>query len=154
MGEYRNNVNTFTAENADFPSAYNFLLNQRQQELTVMGFNAQEIGQILQNEEIGIVEQAFRNKVNPAKSIYDIAKFRGYKLEEKSEGKKEEVKEEKEEIKPTLEAEKKAEAAAKNLGGLPGTSGGKLNAEALLAMSEEEFSKATKDGEWQKIMGG
>jgi len=36
MGEYRNNVNTFTAENADFPSAYNFLLNQRQQELTVM----------------------------------------------------------------------------------------------------------------------
>ncbi len=140
---YKAQSEEFAAKTPEFPLAYNFLLKQRDQELQYMGFtDPVQRAKILQNEEIGIVEQAFRNKRNPAEAIFEVAKYRGFKIEEKPAA----------EVKPAnLEAEKKAAEATKSLGAVPGAAAGKMTAEALLQMSEEEFAAATKDGKWAEL---
>lgn len=145
VAAYQTQATEFTTATPDFKDAYGWLMQHRDKELVTLGFkDPVQRRQIMQSEEVGIVEQAFRDQINPAQRLYDIAKFRGYKMTEPA--------------KPgtpaaqaNLDKERKAEAASKSLGSVPGSPSTKLTAEVLLNMSDEEFAEATKGAKWQGV---
>lgn len=140
VGIYQTQAQEFSAKTPDFKEAYNFLLSNRNSELQQMGFtDPMQRKTIMQNEEIGIVDQAFRGGVNPAERLYAIAKFRGFKPSTAA-------------VAPaTLDQEKKNAAATKSLGSVPGSASTKMTAEVLLSLSDEEFAAATKGNKWQEM---
>lgn len=151
--QFQNFVATYQAKSAEFAvktpefkKAYNFLLTNRDAELQQMGFtDPTQRKAIMQNEEIGIVDQAFRNGVNPAERLYAIAKFRGYKSPAAPAAPT---------TPATLDQEKKNAAATVSLGSVPGTAATKMTAEVLLSLSDEEFAAATKGDKWQALFKG
>lgn len=147
MMAYQAKTTEFASQTPDFREAYTFLLTNRDAELQQMGFtDPVQRQQIMRNEEIGIVDQAFKNGVNPAKRIYDIAKFRGYKMVAAQPGTDKQP--------ATLDPEKKNAAATKSLGSVPGSPAGTVNAETLLNMSEADFAKVTSGDNWAKFFRG
>ena len=146
VSNYQTQAQDFAAKTPEFKEAYNFLLSNRDAELQQMGFvDPMQRKAIMQNEEIGIVDQAFRDRVNPAERLFAIAKFRGYKPAVASAQTNQPA---------TLEQEKKNAAATKSLGSVPGSASTKMTAEVLLSLSDEEFAAATKGDKWQAMFKG
>ena len=80
VGRYVGAVQAFTAEKPDFQEAYRHLFNDRQAEHREAGHTDPELlERMLFAEEAGIVDQAFRDGVNPAQRLYRLAERRGYK---------------------------------------------------------------------------
>lgn len=148
--EYQQFVSAYQAKSAEFAQktpefkeAYNFIVSNRDRELQILGFtDPVQRNNIISNEELGIAQQAFREGVNPAQRIYEMAKFRGFKPQTVSPPG---------ESAANLDKEKQAAAATRSLGGVPGSTQTKVTAEVLLSMSEEEFAAATKDGKWAEV---
>lgn len=82
--------------------------------------------------------------VNPAQAAYAIAKARGYtpKAAQVAQPTGEQV----------IKSQQKVASAAKTLG-TGGAPSGKITAEALASMSDEEFAELTKGNKWEKLMG-
>lgn len=78
IGGYANAAKQFTEKTTDFPDAYKHVIETRKQELIEQGFEDQAIVQMLRNEELGLVSNAWQNGQNPAQVIYKMAKVRGY----------------------------------------------------------------------------
>ncbi len=150
VNAYQGQAAEFKSQMPDFQTAYNFLMSNRDAELQTLGFvDPTQRRQIMQNEEIGIVEHAFRDRVNPAKRLYDIAKFRGYKIDVVSNGG---VASNTSSTTANLDKEKKAAAATQSLGAVAGSpSTSKVTAESLIAMSDDEFAAATSGSKWKEM---
>jgi len=136
---YKNYAASFAKSNPDFGDAYNNLLQNRYQELTVIGYSPQEAKNLLFQEEAMIVSKAYQDGVNPAERMYQLAKQRGHSnkpVEQKSN-------------QPTMEQIAKTKNAGMSLSNTSGgaSKGPDLSIEALLAMDDADF-----DANWDKVI--
>jgi hypothetical protein len=130
---YKIKATEYTAENPDFTDAYQYVLNNRLEELQVNGLSKQEAIELAQKEEFGIALKALQDGANPAQRIYKIAQLRGYKkAEAKSEQKKD------------LSVIEKGQKNSKVSGSAAPE--GELSLEALAEMDDAEFEAA-----WKKL---
>jgi len=77
----------FAAQQPDYWDAYEFLEKTRSQELEAMGYNEQQVAEVVANERGMIVTQSLQRDANgritgwtqnPAEVAYNLAKMRGY----------------------------------------------------------------------------
>jgi len=133
---------TFAAEKPDYYQAVNHVRAQRVTELQILGLDETEAAQQANRE---LKEAAFfhaHKGRSPAQVAYQLALAKGFKAGAQQPSAQEKF--------STMQ---RGQAAAKTIGG-GGAAKGELSAQALLAMSDDEFAEATKDGKWQKMMGG
>lgn len=145
----QNNVSEFKKEAPDYDQAYEFIRGERIKEL--MAINDCEEGeaaQLVNQEELNFTIQCAQKGRNAAKALFAYAKQRGYKAAEGDEA------EESPEAKK-LTTIAKGMASSKSLSSAAGKSNQLLTAEALAAMSDEEFSefKAKNPRKFREIMG-
>jgi hypothetical protein len=165
VNTYKAQATEFSRETKDFPQAYKFLLTSRQAELTAAGIP--NVGQVLEQEEGWLAEQAMKQGKNAGEAIYAMAKARGYKpgnghaensganSANSAENRDEETGQFKK-IEDKLDRIAEGQEKNKSLGGASGSGAGAgMTLEALLAMDGEEFNAATADPKkWKKLWGG
>lgn len=130
----------FRQAKPDYDSALQFMLDSRAKEFAAFGHDASTAKQLAAQE---MAQSALMNAargLNPAEIAYRVAEARGYRPATVSADQK-------------LQMQAKGVAASKSLG-TGAASGGKMSADALLSMSDEEFAEATKGNNWRKLMGG
>jgi len=127
--------NEFEARTPDFQAASAFLRDARAQELSTFGVDPYRVQQILGLEKLQLAQAALQQGRNPAEVIYALAKMRGYapKAGARREGDGEAAK---------LARIARGQEAGTSLGAASGAAPGKTGIEALLAMSDAEFSTA------------
>lgn len=117
MSTVNEKVTEFTKDNADYPQAFKFLMEQRSAEFKAFGMSEQEVAQAIDREAIGIAQGALARGRNPAAVAYEMAKSRGYTYKEP--GKDQD--EGQESLKQTMDRlDKGGKAAATNQGGNAG----------------------------------
>ncbi|HXF55638.1 MAG TPA: hypothetical protein VNK52_16110 [Hyphomicrobiaceae bacterium] len=140
----------FTARQADFPKAYEFLRNQRIAELTILnGLTPEQAAQEVRKEAQSLAMSAFERGKSPAAILYDIAKARGYAPpapESKTSA-------EKTPAEQVIENIRKSKAAGDTLSGGGGAPQPELTVERLVAMSQDEFDKVPEHI-IRKLLGG
>jgi hypothetical protein len=109
-----------------------------------LGHDEDQAKEIAQNEIDQAAMQWAHQGRNPAQIAYEFAKARGYtpKAQQQQQSASEKI-----------AAQQKGTAAARSLGGGGAPNAGKLTAEALANMSDEDFSKLT-DAQFSQAMGG
>jgi DNA repair exonuclease SbcCD ATPase subunit len=131
----------FAKQAPDYGDAIKLLDSMRVQELMVFGATPEQAHEQAVNERIQAAFTWAHQGMNPAEIAYNLAKTRGYapKGAQTAEQK--------------IAAQQKGTAAAKSLGGGGTPNAGKLTAEALASMSDEDFAKLT-DAQFRQAMGG
>lgn len=145
LGSYASSaVATFKKDAPDYDAAYEYVRRERVSDImeTEECDEATAVNVVNQEELAFTLEQARKGK-NPAKALYAYAKRRGYKPTESNEGEKK------------LENIQRGLNGSKSLSSASGKSPSGLTAEALAAMSDEEFSefKAKNPRKFREIMG-
>lgn len=80
MNHYRNDAQAFVAQKPEFGDAYRHLVNARNAELALMGYDdANQRMQIIQNEERELVAMAHKRRQRPAEFIYNVSVARGFR---------------------------------------------------------------------------
>ncbi len=127
----------------DYDQAIEHLVKQRASELQALGYQGQQILQVMQQERAAVLEQSLRSGRNPAETLYSLAKVRGYtpKAVEPPAAQKMD----------TLEAGAKAASGIDNLtGGKPKT----IGIQSLIEMDDDEFYKITSNEKaFRRIFG-
>jgi hypothetical protein len=162
VNTYKAQATEFSRETKDFPQAYRFLLTSRQAELTAAGIP--NVGQVLEQEEGWLADQAMKQGKNPGESIYQMAKARGYKpgnghadsANSADSSTRDPETGQFKKIEDKLGRIAEGQEKNKSLGGASGSGAGAgMTLEALLAMDGEEFNAATADPKkWKKLWGG
>lgn len=136
----------FAAETPDFKEAYNYAVESRVKELTLLGWPEDQAAVRAQYDELDFVKAVIQSGRNPAQQIYALAQARGYSRKEPA----------KQAPSPTekLESVTKGQQAARSLSNAAGAPSKPDALEALLNMSDEEFDAATEGKNWRKLMGG
>lgn len=127
---------SYRQEHPDYDEAISHVVTARAQELALYGLNPAQISQTISEEATEIVRSAIAQGRDPAELGYQIALSRGYRPksgEEQQNGGDKTV------AQRTLDAIAAAKAAGKSVGQASGKTPKMLNAEAVLAMSPEEF---------------
>lgn len=135
----------FVARRPDYHDALGYYRSQRAKEIAVVSGVDEDVA--MQQVARELVEGALHHAAagrNPAEIAYRLAETRGYK-----------PKAQQATVSPAekIETQQRGVAAARTVTSGGGTSGG-LSAKALLEMSDEDFSKATKGNKWRELMGG
>lgn len=78
VGAYKQSAQEFAAEVPDFKDAYSFLEQSRIKEYVAAGYDRAQAVQLLQEDEMAVAAKAFKDNVNPAERIYNLAVARGY----------------------------------------------------------------------------
>lgn len=78
VGKYHFSAKEFQTKQPDFSDAYKFLVSSKMNEYEAIGMSPQDADRRLKEEELGIVQMAISNNVNPAEVVYRLAKTRGY----------------------------------------------------------------------------
>ena len=126
----------FAQANPDYNDAYQFLVDSRMREYSMMGVPDPQ--ESLQKEAQWIVANATQSGMNPAEVVYNMAKDRGYKNGATVE------------TKTTLKETAQNIEQSQTLAGSSGkTMKPDMTTEDLLDMSDEEFDKATSGKNWQ-----
>lgn len=128
----------FRQANPDYDEAINHVVRARAHELSLYGLNQAQIAQTISEEATEIVRSAVAQGRDPAELGYAIAKSRGYQ-----------PKQAEPEAKPNgsggagaiLDAIATAQSKSKSLGSGGGSAPVKLTAEAIAALSPDEFEK-------------
>ena len=130
----------FAKQSPDLPDAVAHLNAMRTRELVALGNDPAQAATLAARELDEAAMQWAINGRNPAETAYEFAKARGYtpKAVQTPADK--------------IAAQQKGTAAAKSLGS-GGAVTGKLTAEALANMSDEDFSKLS-ESDWRRAMGG
>lgn len=68
----------FQAQQPDFPQAYRHLIGVREIQLAELGYDENQIVEIVQREERALALQAYKSGKNPAERLYAVAKTFGY----------------------------------------------------------------------------
>lgn len=135
-----NQAASFAKETADFGDAVNHLNAMRTRELIALGADpAQAETQAVQELDQAAMAWAAQGR-NAAQTSYELAKARGFTSRTQTPDQR-------------IEAQRKGTAAAKSLGGGGAVSGGKLTAEALANMSDDDFAKLS-ESQFRQAMGG
>jgi len=155
-----NDVQAFKQQTPDYDQARNFYWNQRGPELMALGYSQEQAIQLIEQDELNIAHTALTRQQSPAKTLYAIAKARGYTptiehdAAEKPNG-AEQPRDADGKFKAAAAAMDKREAtkaAAKSLGGSGGSDDvGTLTAQSIVDMSESEFRAFKK--KWDKELG-
>lgn len=137
--------NEFESRTPDFQAASAFLRETRAQELSTLGVDPYRVQQILGLEKLQLAQAALQQGRNPAEIIYSLAKMRGYGPQTPGKSGPAETKgavsgEGDEAAKLARIA--RGQEAGRSLGAASGAAPGKTGIEALLAMSDAEFSTA------------
>ena len=147
FGQLAQRINTseaaFAQETPDYVEAVKYLDTARVRELMVFGIPQEQAAMQAAQERVQAALQWAHSGQNPAQIAYEFAKARGYapktaQVQVSAQDK--------------IAAQQKGVAAAKSLGS-GGATTGKLTAEALANMSDEEFA-ALSDAQFRKAMGG
>jgi hypothetical protein len=141
-------TNTVLAAKAEFEKttpdvgeAAKFMNDMRTRELMALGTpEAQARVQATQELDNALLQWAHQG-MNPVQTAYEFAKARGYTPKQAQSAAEK------------IAAQQKGTAAARSLGGGGAVNAGKLTAEALANMSDEDFSKLT-DAQFRQAMGG
>jgi hypothetical protein len=128
----------FREQKPDYDAAIDHVVKARAQELSLYGLTPPQIQQTIAEEATEIVRSAISQNRDPAELGYQIALSRGYRPAETvaTNGGAQPSK-----AQQTIDAIAKAQAQSKSLGGAGGGKVQTLNAEAVLAMSPEEFDR-------------
>lgn len=132
----------FVKTSPDYADAVNHLQKVIDSNLQVMGYDDPGArAQIIQQQALGLAQQALKAGKNPAELVYQMAKNYGYAT------KKQEVKEE-----TKIEQIKKGQESSQSLG-----SGGKadvpLTLKSLEAMDDDDFAELVGDDKrWKKLI--
>jgi HD-GYP domain-containing protein (c-di-GMP phosphodiesterase class II) len=110
----------------------------RTDELRMMGYSDQEIGQTLYREASEIAQRAMDDDRSPAEVMYQIASHRVGKAESKGK----------------LDVMEKGAKAAKGSGNGGSGGSGQMSAKRLMELSDDDFDKALANGDFRKAMGG
>ena len=78
VSKYQVAAKQYQQNNPEFENAYTFLVNSRAKEYEAMGYNPEQVGQLIAQEEYGIVQKALEDGANPAERIYELSKVRGF----------------------------------------------------------------------------
>jgi hypothetical protein len=127
----------YRQQQPDYDAAIEHVVMARANELKLYGLNPAQIQTTIAEEATEIVRSAVAQGRNPAELGYQIALSRGYRpsaLTEQKGGT-----DQSSTAQATLDAIAKAKAQGKSLGGSGGSAPKNLNAEAILALSPEEF---------------
>jgi hypothetical protein len=134
-------ANEFSKQTPDFQDAVKHLNTTRTRELMALGVPQEQATRQATMELDQAAMQWHASGQNPAQIAYDFALARGYQKAQVQQPAQEK-----------LAAQQKGVAASKTLGS-GGASTGKLTAETLANMSEEDFAKLS-ESEWRRAMGG
>lgn len=131
----------FSKTAPDVREAGSYLNDIRARELMVLGMpEPQARAKAIDELNVALMGWAHEGQ-NPAQVAYELAKVRGYQPKQAQSAEQK------------IAAQQKGTAAARSLGGGGAVSAGKLTAEALANMSDEEFSKLT-ESQFRQAMGG
>ncbi len=148
---YRNDALAFVKETPDFADAYQYVAQSYANEMRARGLNDQQIQQQLMAEESAIAYQSMLRKTSPARTIYEMAKARGWSAKGPQPSNVQPAAQQK------IATIQKAQNVTATLSGA-GTSGGEgLTAEALANMSEEEFAAVSArigKNKMRQLLGG
>jgi len=136
----------FRGKTPDYGDAYEFFKQNRAAELQFYGVPAQEIANIIGQEELQIAASAFQRQQSPAEVLYNVAKHRGYKPKAPAPPAGEQI----DRIADGQERSRTLSSA----GG--GATGSAMTAERLLKMSPAEFDAWTSKNpaKTKRLMGG
>lgn len=154
-----NQEREFKAANPDYDAASKFLLESRQEELSDLGYNEQQIIQMIQGEKLTVAAQAKEQGKNPAELVYKIAQRRGYKKADAAAPVKEtptkaaDAVPSAEEVAAKLAKVKEGVQTSASLSDMGGAAPTNLTVTALLGMDDAEFDKWMKTKEGRALMG-
>jgi hypothetical protein len=144
LSEYQRNIDNFAQQTPDYNDAAQFLLRARDDELQTLGIDdPDQRVQILHQDALTIGAYSMQQGKNPGEIFYNLAKKRGYAKAAAAATTT---------VSP-LDTVRKGQAAATTLSGTGGGGGTELTAEALLAMSDNDFKKFTQGKKWAKLHG-
>ena len=130
----------FEKDNPDFQAASAYLRDSRARELAAFGVDAYRIQQQIGFEKLQLAQTALQHGRNPAEVIYALAKMRGYAPVQA--GSKAAAAAAADGEAAKLARIARGQEAGASLGAASGAAPGKTGIEALLAMSDAEFSTA------------
>lgn len=158
VNAYNNDAQEFVKTEPQFDAALSYLKQNRLEELTSIGYTKEEANQILIQDELSIVDRAFKNEQNAAEIIFKMAKTRGFVSRETPQpanGNGASPKESDESKKPRQSVSKvdtiaKGVAANKSLSKVSGGAPENPDLEHLISLQPgtKEF-----DAAWKKLMG-
>jgi hypothetical protein len=139
LNQYATSVRTFSDKHPDFQDAYAYLAKTIDEELKVRGItDPTERANVIQYEEGRMVGRAMHEGRNPAETVYEFARHRGYTSNGQEDGK--------------LNQLKKGAEASKSLSGA-GKSEGSITLSRLSELADtdpeafdREFEKAKRQG--------
>jgi len=143
IGTYKAKADEFSKTTPDFKDAYNYLLTSREAEYKAAGYSAEQVNQLLVEDEAAIVATALGQNANPAQRLYEIAKLRGYKQTSNING-QDKIQANNEKI-ANLERGLRASKSVNN-GGMSAKD--HLTLEDVAEMSDDELDKV----DWHKLM--
>lgn len=135
----------FFKETPDYGDAIKFLDESRVRELQVFGADEGQARQQAIQERIQAALKWAHEGRNPAELAYGFAKARGYQGKAAQQAQQSPA--------DKIAAQQRGTAAARSLGGGGGVTAGKLTAEALANMSDEDFAKVS-EAQFRQVMGG
>lgn len=141
VNEYRQAARSYAEKTPDFKDAYSHFTNTLGDTLTRLGYQPQDVSQIVANEEMALVQRAKALGENPAAMLYEAAQSMGYRPSRNTEGD------------DKIERLQKGQEAAKSLSSAGGSKKGELTLEALSDMTDEEFA-AMSESDFRRVMGG
>jgi hypothetical protein len=136
----------YRAERPDYDEAIKHVVVARGQELQLFGLSPADVQNTIAAEAADIVRSAIAQGLNPAELGYRIAVSRGYRPagEQQPEGK----------AVDKLAAIAKAQGGPKSLGQLSGSAPKQMNAEAVAALSSEDFEALYSTPEGKALIDG
>jgi hypothetical protein len=138
-------------EKPDYDAAISYVVQARARELHLYGLNPAQVAATISEEAAEIARSAIAQNRNPAELGYQVALSRGYrpqKQEDKPNGQDATV------AQRTLDAIAEAKRQGKSLGGSGGGKSPVLTAEAVAAMSPEEFEAIYSTPEGKAMIDG
>lgn len=135
----------------DYDDAVNHLARIRAAEMAVYGASPDQIAALLPQDMERMALTWANEGRNPAEVAYNLARARGYTPKAAQQQAQQAAQQQSAEEKIT--AQQRGTQAARSLGSGGGVSKGKLTAQALASMSDEDFAKLS-ESEWRQAMGG
>lgn len=143
----------FSKTTPDYQDAAAYVREARDKELDYMGYKDPAVrNQIIQQDALQIAAQALQGNLNAAEVVYNIAKARGYQA--KAAALVAPIAPAKSPDAVKIATVAKGQAATQSLGQVNGESVPDLSPDAILKMSDAEFTKWASDDNWRKLMGG
>jgi len=149
MQSYRGHVQEFTQSNPDFHDAYQFLLQNRKAEYEMAGYSENDVNQLLHEDEAAIVANAMKNERNPAETIYQLAKLRGYAVKANQKNHESDKQTKIKENEKKIHNLERGMAASRSINAAGGSNArNNLTLEDVADMSEDEIGSV----DWEQLM--